>query len=87
MRLNALIQLADVRPAALTLQDRDDIERGAREENDLSLRIELCFALGGLLEDDGEIDAAFEAFARGNALKRSAMLWRRPLNNALISSL
>lgn len=33
-------------------------------------RLHLCFALGKALEDTGDHDAAFEYYARGNALKR-----------------
>jgi tetratricopeptide (TPR) repeat protein len=34
-------------------------------------RAHLCFALGKALEDRGEIDGSWDAYARGNALKRA----------------
>ena len=34
-------------------------------------RVHLCFALGKGLEDQGDIDAAFENYEKGNALKRA----------------
>ena len=53
--------------------DDDQILQMKNLEQDATIgsvdRIQICFALGKALEDKGQFDAAFEFYARGNALK------------------
>jgi tetratricopeptide (TPR) repeat protein len=73
LRLKALVRLANIRPSELTAAEKADIARGAREDADQSVRADLYFVLGGLLERDGDYDAAFAAFDEGNRLKRALL--------------
>src|ERR1700722_345237 len=72
LRPKALVQIARMDPAALSATDRADIERGAGREADPADRADLAFALAGLLERDGDYDAAFAAFTQANRLKHDA---------------
>jgi hypothetical protein len=73
LRVKALVQLADIDPSALSATDRADIARGAADECDPAARADLGFAHAGLLEREGEYDAAFAAFAAANRLKRELL--------------
>jgi Tfp pilus assembly protein PilF len=46
---------------------------GTLEDLPIAEQIEICFALGKAHEDRGEIDQAFAALAKANALKRSTL--------------
>jgi tetratricopeptide (TPR) repeat protein len=48
-------------------------EHEAADSTSLVDRIHLCFALGKALEDAGQFDEAFEAYERGNRLKKAEL--------------
>ena len=74
-RLDALARLAVLAPAGVTEAEGDELRRLAKAKDvDEDARIALLFALGGVLDARGEIDAAFEAYAAGNALKQQALV-------------
>lgn len=50
-------------------------------------RLQLEFALGKALEDAGEFAESFEHYARGNALRRSAVLYEPDANERFVHSL
>ena len=73
-RLSALAALAQIRPSEIAADERSAVQTAADDpETDAELRISLYFALGEALERAGDIDAAFAAFAAGNALKRKML--------------
>jgi tetratricopeptide (TPR) repeat protein len=77
-RLWALTRLALMRPDAVTEAELGEMRRGGDDASgDLDTRIGLWFGLGAALERRGSDDAAFDAFAAGNRLKR-AQLAARP---------
>jgi tetratricopeptide (TPR) repeat protein len=51
-------------------------EAGAAEAGALAERYQLCFALGKALEDRREYAESFHYYARGNALKRSELVYK-----------
>src|SRR3984957_133686 len=50
-------------------------------------RLQLEFALGKALEDAGEFGESFEHYVRGNALRRSAVLYEPDANERLVQGL
>jgi tetratricopeptide (TPR) repeat protein len=50
-------------------------------------RLQLEFALGKALEDAGEFGESFKHYVRGNALRRSAVLYEPDANERLVQSL
>ncbi|HXQ47034.1 MAG TPA: hypothetical protein VN806_10490, partial [Caulobacteraceae bacterium] len=62
-RARALVRIADIDPKALSAADRVDIEHGAANELDPATRADLGFAHAGLLEREGDYEAAFAAYA------------------------
>ena len=70
LRLRVLIRLAKAVPEEMT--DRDLADLSAVGDGSPVL-IDACFALAEALEHRGRFDAAFAAFARGNALKRATL--------------
>jgi Flp pilus assembly protein TadD len=77
-RLQALARLAIADPASVGEAEVGEMTAAARDlATGEDTRTALWFALGGVREARGEDDAAFEAFAAGNGLKR-ASLGRRP---------
>ncbi|HEX3408624.1 MAG TPA: sulfotransferase, partial [Caulobacteraceae bacterium] len=73
-RLWALTRLALMRPAAIADAEFGEMrEAAANPAIDLDTRIGLWFAAGGVLERRGADDAAFDAFAAGNRLKRAQL--------------
>jgi tetratricopeptide (TPR) repeat protein len=77
-RLWALTRLALMRPDAITDAELGEMRAAAgATAGDLDTRIGLWFAIGEALERRGPDDAAFDAFAEGNRLKR-AQLAARP---------
>jgi sulfotransferase family protein/tetratricopeptide repeat protein len=76
-RLWALTRLALMRPAAVTESELDEMRAAADgASTDLDTRIGLWFALGEALERRGADDAAFDAFAQGNRLRRAQLVGR-----------
>jgi tetratricopeptide (TPR) repeat protein len=76
-RLWALTRLALIRPAAVTEAELGEMRAAAEGASiDLDTRIGLWFALGEALERRGADDAAFDAFAHGNRLKRAQLAGR-----------
>jgi len=70
-RLAALTRMAILAPSAIDETQAADMATAASDEAiDADTRAGLSFGLGGVLEASGEDDAAFAAFAAGNALKR-----------------
>jgi Flp pilus assembly protein TadD len=77
-RLWALGRLAIADPARIEEGEAEEMAAAAQDPGvDEDSRIALWFALGGIREVQGRSDAAFDAFAAGNALKR-ASFERRP---------
>jgi len=73
-QIDALTRLALLAPGQITDQERDDLSRLVRAvELGEEARIGLLFALGGVLDTRAASDAAFEAYAEGNRLKRRAL--------------
>jgi len=72
-RARALVRIADIDPKALSAADRADIEQGAANELDPATRADLGFAHAGLLEREGDYEAAFAAYAAANRLKRELL--------------
>ncbi|HEY2463577.1 MAG TPA: sulfotransferase [Steroidobacteraceae bacterium] len=50
-------------------------------------RLQLHFALGKALEDAGDYGRSFDHYARGNALRRRAVLYQADLNTQFVNSL
>ncbi|HEY3797527.1 MAG TPA: sulfotransferase [Caulobacteraceae bacterium] len=69
----ALTRIALLRPAAIDDADLAELRRATDAAADLETRIGASFALGEVLEQRGETEAAFAAFAAGNALKHAAL--------------
>ncbi|HWF76419.1 MAG TPA: sulfotransferase, partial [Caulobacteraceae bacterium] len=77
-RLWALTRLALLRPAAISDAELAEMRAAAADASaDPDTRVGLWFASGEVLERRGDDDAAFDAFAEGNRLKR-AQLAARP---------
>jgi Tfp pilus assembly protein PilF len=73
-RLWALTRLALLKPGEVTDAELADMQAAAADAAvEPDTRIGLCFGLGEALERRGRDDAAFEAFAAGNRLKRAAL--------------
>ncbi|MDP9008003.1 MAG: sulfotransferase [Pseudomonadota bacterium] len=66
-----------------------DMMRAQADRTDLGDedRLQLEFALGKALEDAGEFGESFEHYARGNALRRSAVLYEPDANERFVQSL
>jgi tetratricopeptide (TPR) repeat protein len=76
-RLWALTRLALMRPDAVTEAELAEMRAAAADPHgDLDERIGLRFGLGEALERASDDDAAFEAFAEGNRLKRGELAAR-----------
>jgi Flp pilus assembly protein TadD len=70
-RLRALSQIAQLRPKAVSEDERAEMNRAANDTSTpLAVRITLYFALGELLEHAKKYDEAFSAFTSGNTLRR-----------------
>jgi tetratricopeptide (TPR) repeat protein len=73
-RLAALSNITRIAPASIGPKDLEDIAIGAaRPSASAEARAGLYFALGPLLERQGDYDASFAAFAEGARLKRSVL--------------
>ena len=73
-RADALSRLALLAPGQVTNKECDDLGHLARATDvGEDARIGLLFALGAVLDARAASDAAFEAYARGNHLKRQAL--------------
>ena len=69
-RLRALGRIALLRPGAIAPGELEEMRRAASEPRiDADVRAALHFAVGAVLEQAGEDDAAFGAYADGAALK------------------
>src|SRR5580704_3914531 len=87
-RLWALTRLALMRPDAVTEAELAEMRAAAADaRGDLDERIGLWFALGEALERTGADDAAFEAFAEGNRLKRGELAGRAETDPAAVLTL
>ena len=77
-----------MRPDAITEVERAEMRAAAADaRGDLDERIGLWFALGEALERAGDDDAAFEAFAEGNRLKRGELAARAETDPAAMLAL
>ena len=72
-RLAGLAGLASRRPGEITAAERAELEAAALSETLLEARINAAFVLGGVLEAQNEVDAAFDAFDLANRLKRATL--------------
>jgi tetratricopeptide (TPR) repeat protein len=73
--LDALARMAILDPSAVDETQSTDMATAAADEGvDADTRTGLFFGLGGVLETRGEDEAAFAAFAAGNALKRRLLI-------------
>ncbi|HEY1929823.1 MAG TPA: sulfotransferase [Caulobacteraceae bacterium] len=73
-RLRALSRLAVVDPSKIPEDEAEEMAAAARNESSATdTRVALWFALGGVWEAQGQDEAAFDAFAAGNALKHAAL--------------
>ncbi|HEX4742120.1 MAG TPA: sulfotransferase [Caulobacteraceae bacterium] len=78
-RLRSLARLAIADPRTIADREAEEMAAAAKDEAvDKETRTALWFALGGVLEDRGRDDAAFDAFTAGNALKRASLERRAP---------
>jgi tetratricopeptide (TPR) repeat protein len=68
----AHLALSHIRSYSFTDQEISGMRRAeASPEASLADRYQLCFALGGALEERSQLEESFRYYARGNALKRS----------------
>jgi predicted Zn-dependent protease len=66
---------------------RTMLEQAERPDLSDEDRLQLDFALGKALEDAGEYGPSFEHYARGNALRRRAVLYDANVNTRFVQSL
>jgi LPS sulfotransferase NodH len=75
-RLRALARIAFLRPSAITAEELAEMRRAAEDGAiEPDLRTALFFAAGAVLEQAGDADAAFDAYAAGAALKCAILDW------------
>jgi predicted Zn-dependent protease len=63
------------------------LEQAQRPELGDEDRLQLDFALGKALEDAGDFGRSFDHYARGNALRRRAVLYQADVNTQFVRSL
>jgi tetratricopeptide (TPR) repeat protein len=80
--------LANLKTVAFTAQDIAAMQAGLeRDPLDPDDRFHLHFALGKACEDRKDFDAAFEHYARGNALRREALDYDADETNAHVAAI
>lgn len=72
----AFLALANIKRFRFRDEDIGHMRRAEAEAGALAERYQLCFALGKALEDRREYEESFHYYARGNALKRSEMVYK-----------
>jgi len=72
----ALLALANIKSYRFRDEDIEHMRRAEAEAGALAERYQLCFALGKALEDRREYEESFHYYARGNALKRSELVYK-----------
>jgi tetratricopeptide (TPR) repeat protein len=78
-RISGLIGIANLKPAEIAASDREVMTQAAfAADTDIDTKIQLWFALGAVADQVGETDAAFDAFAAGNRLKRRTLIGELP---------
>jgi predicted Zn-dependent protease len=80
----AWFSLANLKTFRFTAGDLEAMQaQVAREDLDDNMRLQFEFALGKALEDAGEFAGSFAHYARGNALRRAAILYDGGVNTRL----